>query len=516
MAVRTGLVAISGFVTVLASLSHAVVQAQPPNAGSNTGAEAEEDGAPEEPTDDTGEADSNDADSNDADDTDTTDAADDADNGSAGEPGELAALRQELLALSERVTNQERELEALRSAATTSSSEEATDEETGEDAASLLAERHPIGRFPDDATIVTHGDFPGSIRIPDTGVSARIGGLVLVEAFFDFDSVGFADVVSPRTIPLDGSPDDESRQTGLSARNSRINFDVRRDTDVGPFRTFIEADFFGSGNELLSNYQFRLRHAIAQLGDFYFGQWWSMFADVASLPENSSLGGPFAAPTARQASARWARNIVDEWRVGISIENPEGDFFGPDEVLASDTVPDFSGHVLMDYSWLRFRVAGLFRRLETQSDERFAGGVNVSGRLPLPFLGEDANLAFQFQYGEGIARYYGGFAGAGLDGIVDMNGTIDPVRVIGGYLAYQHWWTDRWRSTVTASLIDFDLPSSAAGETFKRGGFYAVNLFWSPVDGATFGMDVLYATRETLAGDKGSGIRVHTSARFDF
>ncbi|MEM9071398.1 MAG: DcaP family trimeric outer membrane transporter [Myxococcota bacterium] len=431
-----------------------------------------------------------------------------------GDESDLDALRRQVDALGAEVAAQSVELERLRSAANNDSNlaEEEAGETTDDDRSHAL--RH-LGRFPDDA-IVTRGEFSGSIRIPDTEVSVRLGGLVLVEASLDIDSLGFAETLSPRTIPLDGTPDDGERQLGINARNSRINFDIRRDTALGPFRVFIEADFFGNGNELLSNFQFRLRHATAQLGNFYIGQWWSGFADVSALPETSNLGGPIAAPVARQASVRWGQNVGRHWRLVFSVENPEGDLTGPDDTLTADAFPDLTTYVQLDYSWLRFRIAGLLRRLETRTDDLFAGGFNATGRLPLPILGHDSNLTFQLQYGVGFARYYGGFAGAGLDGIVDANGAIEGIGVLGGYVAYQQWWSERWRSTVAVSVLNFDLPAIADDSIFSRGTYYAANVFWTPVDGVTVGVELIYATQKTQGGDEGSGFRAHASARFDF
>ncbi|MEM1416830.1 MAG: DcaP family trimeric outer membrane transporter, partial [Myxococcota bacterium] len=219
-------------------------------------------------------------------------------------------LSAEVEALRERVAQQESELAALREALLPAddeppASDESFDEQDGGDEG-RPSTRQPIGRFPDDS-VVLPGDFERSVGIPGTDLSFRIGGLVRLELAFDPDSLGPAAVVSNVGIPLDGSDEDGEQQIDFSARDSRINFDIRHATDHTTVRAFIAADFFGTGTEFLSGYGFRLRHAVAQLGPLVVGQWWSAFVDTRTLPENSALGGPLAAPTARQPSVRLTR-----------------------------------------------------------------------------------------------------------------------------------------------------------------------------------------------------------------
>ena len=369
------------------------------------------------------------------------------------------------------------------------------------------------GRFPDDA-LVTTGDFPGSLHIPKLDISVRIGGFVRTDIVHDPDSLGFPDVVNPRTIPLDDSANDGRSQTRLSARNSRINFDLRGSSVFGTVRTFIEADFLGDGSALTSNYSFQLRHAAAQFASFYIGQWWSTFDDVASIPEGASA--PLGTPTLRQPGFRWADNFGSQWRVSVGVESPAGDLSSSPDALSADAVPDIVGSLQWKTKYVRVRLAGLLRRLEARDDNVFVGGGNLSGRIQLPFLGQHDNIAFQGQYGSGFARYYLSFAEAGLDGVVTDDGQIEPIGIIAGYVALQHWWSDRWRSTIAASVINLDLPTAAEPAAFDNGQYYAANLYWSPLNRVTFGVDVVYATRETADEQSGSGWRIHGTARIDF
>ncbi|MEM1414196.1 MAG: hypothetical protein AAGH15_04820, partial [Myxococcota bacterium] len=208
----------------------------------------------------------------------------------------------------------------------------------------------------------------------------------------------------------------------------------------------------------------------------------------------------------------------ERWRLVISLENPVADLSDLGErERGNERVPDVLGAVAMDYPLLRLRVAVLGRLLESRDDRSLAGGVNLTGRLQLPFLSEHGdNLAFQGQIGTGIGRYYVGLAGTGSDGVIDENGQVDTMRTFGGYIAFQHWWTARLRSTATVSYQRFDPVNDEVVVPLRHAGYYAINLFWSPTEGATFGMDAIYATRRTSDGQLGTGVRIHSSARFDF
>ncbi|MEM7308112.1 MAG: DcaP family trimeric outer membrane transporter [Planctomycetota bacterium] len=426
--------------------------------------------------------------------------------GQAGEGDDLERLRARVETLQEAVRRQGAEIEDLRALA------------LGERGVARRAgtPREEIGRFPDDA-VVTGGAFPGSIYLPEWGVSMRVGGFVRADVVHDLDTLGFDEAVSVRTIPLDDSDEDGDSQTRLSVRSSRLNFDVRGDTELGPFRTFIEADFFGDGNELSSNYQLRLRHAIAGLGNFYVGQWWSAFDDTAALPESGDDGGPLGAPVVRQPGLRWAHRSERGWKLGVSVENPAGDLSAPSGAeLASESVPDLILYGEATRGWGRVRVAALGRRLESANDRRWVGGVNASGRITVPWLDERDNVSFQLVGGEGITRYLATFAGAGLDGIVDAEGDLEPVGVLAGYVGYQHWWSECWRSTLVLSALSFDLPDGAGADAVESAGYLAGNVFWSPVDRVTVGLDAIYADVDTPGGGTGAGFRLMATARYTF
>lgn len=445
--------------------------------------------------------------------------------GASAEPDELEALKAQLNALSKVVEQQSREIEALRAERQDDDGESAPGRSIQRLAPvsdkeeelvvnnSIQAGRYEVGRVPDDA-VVKAGDFDGSITLPGSTASMRIGGYVQADMGYDFDSLGFSDSLNLRTIPLNGSTSDDEQVFRSHARYTRLNFDVRDDTEMGEFRTFLEIDFFGSGSDTTNNYSPVLRHAAAGLGNLYVGQYWSQFVDIAASPEGPN--NPFAVPIVRNPGVRWRTDLNESWRIGVGIEDPAGDLSGDSALLASDSTPNVTGYVQLTRPWGRVRFAGLGLELESTTDSVYTGGFNLSGRLNLPFLHRKDNLAFQAQAGEGFAHYYATLAGVGLEGVVDSDGTVEATGVLAGYLAYQHWWSDSLRSTFKISAVGFDSPSGSADTDTDGGAMAGTNLFWTPVRNTTFGVELIAAERTVVDGQEGDGSRISALARFDF
>jgi len=381
--------------------------------------------------------------------------------------------------------------------------------------ANVLSSRQPFGRFPDDA-FVTSGDFERSISLPGTPGSFRIGGLVQVNANFDPDSLGFQQIGTQPTIPLDGDTDDGADQFAIHVRHSRVNFDYRAPTALGDLRTFIEFDFFGDGDEFTNDYDLRLRHAAVELGNLKVGQFWSGFVDVFSFPETVDPGGPLSAPVLRNPGIYYVEGARDGSNWGIGIENPAGDLGGNTDLIASEALPNLVAFAKIQRDWGYLRVAGIGLRLESDTDSKVAGGGHLSGRIYTPFTGSKLNnVSFATQYGTGFTHYYSSFVG-GLDGLIADDGSVDATEILGAFGGYQHFWTDRWRSTITASFFELDSPEGADVLSYAGGERFSANLFYTPIDGATFGVEGIYNTIETFDGSDGSGVRIEVLGRFDF
>ena len=373
-----------------------------------------------------------------------------------------------------------------------------------------------IGAYPDYA-YVRAGDFDGAIKIPGVAGSFKLGGFVQMNANFDFDNQGFQQIGVPFSVPLDGDSEDGEQQFAIHGRLTTFNFDYRRETKVGDLRIFIEFDMFGEGNtgEFTNDYTVRLRHAGVELGNWRFGQYHSGFIDLFSLPESADPESPLAGAVLRQPGIYYMRgdHVGSNW--GVGIENPAFDYSGNNDQYRSESMPTLVAFRRLERTWGYVRLAGLFKQLRSKEEDTYVGGVHLSGQWNTNFIKEKDNLKFGAQYGDGFVHYYSSFVG-GLDGFIADNGDIEATGILALHLDYQHWWTDRLRSTIMYSFFDLDSPDLADGLSYSDGERYTVNLFWDPIKSVSFGWELNYQTIETANGADGSGLRFEMVGRFFF
>lgn len=142
-------------------------------------------------------------------------------------------------------------------------------------------------------------DFPGSMRIPGTSASLRIGGYV-----------------KANVVAGDASSEAIASETNLTANQTRLNMELRQETPRGRFRGFVEGDFAQSGDT------FRLRHAYGQYGRLLGGKYWSGFYDERAVPEELDFEGINGRVVVRQPQIRYFPSIGEDWDLTVGLEDP--------------------------------------------------------------------------------------------------------------------------------------------------------------------------------------------------
>ena len=189
-------------------------------------------------------------------------------------------------------------------------------------------------RAPDLPTaVVTAGDFPGSIRIPGTESSFKLGGQARLVAVHTLSALGTEDRFVTSSIPVEVPRAGEEARTVYSPIASRLNTELRMASPRGPMRLFIESDFAGAGRAM------RLRHAFLQTNRFVVGQTWSTFSD----PEADTIGIDFEGLNAisrfRQPLFRWTpSSSTSQYQWAVALENPAPDLTGAQGL---NYTPDF-------------------------------------------------------------------------------------------------------------------------------------------------------------------------------
>ncbi len=315
----------------------------------------------------------------------------------------------------------------------------------------------------------------------------------------------------------------------VSARKSRLNLEVRRGSDLGEFRGFVEGDFLGvsaNGSET-----FRLRHAFGQYKNLTIGQTWSTFVNPFTGPEDVDLEGVNADVTVRQALARWESPLA-KGRLSVSVEQQK---VSVTNAIAKTRFWDTLGRYSRRGDFASFYVAGVARpmvaepfkvpgRGEATRQEFFGWGVTGGADFSLPRLGSNDGLLLTATLGEGIAQYINDIESAGgLDAYVDPEtGRLETPSSASVLLSYRHFWGFEWRdfrslrSTFTLGLVKVDYPTEVADSFLERTVRTSFNLLWSPLEGIDLGVELLWGRRDNVNGESGTARQVQFATFYRF
>jgi DcaP outer membrane protein len=383
--------------------------------------------------------------------------------------------------------------------------------------------------------------YPGYLLIPGSQTMIKFGGYVKLDSIYDVKGRMNGISSTLGDIPLNGTPlSKRNPDFQFSARESRFNIGTLTPTSMGDLKTFIEADFYGTGgNTVQSNsYGLRLRQAYMSVGPWLAGQTWSTFLDLDTYPETLDFTGPSGLVFARQALVRYT-TALGPGALSLAAENPFSDFQGSDSPWPSDNsiayAPDVVAKWAYDPSWGHVAVSGMAREIALDT-----GGATINGEngkastfgwgalvgVAIKTVGKDL-LQMQGAGGFGIGRYIDNngaddhFQGASLN----ADGSLRATPAYGVTVGYLHYWTDWIRSTVAygRTYYDGELPSDPVHSVRSIDSVHA-NLIFSPLPHTDIGIEYIFghikfdsfdpATGAT--GPEGTAHRIQTSAKVSF
>ena len=375
-------------------------------------------------------------------------------------------------------------------------------------------------------------NFRGAWHLPGTTAAMRIGGYVNAAVINSLDPLVARDRFIVGSIPPEGQdPADADDGTQLTANQSRINFEVREQTNYGQLRAFVEGDFLGDGD------QFRLRHAYGQYQWILAGKTQTAFANDSAFPEGVDFEGVNGAILNRQTQLRLSPKVGEAQNLVVSLEDPRTDTDDgtgqpgfADVIVSVDKLPLGLGAV-WDY-----KVAAIIRDLRAVEGDEDSGaptksttgwGVTTSGRWSPKGLLEGDSILWQFTLGEGVGRYLNdlGVIGGG-DAVFNPEGELEALPLFAGTLSYQHEWKNRiklfqsWRgllrSNLTLSWIDIDNFDYQDPLDYNRTLYASANLIYFPTQNARFGAELLWGERKNKDGSTGIARQFQISARYSF
>ncbi len=361
---------------------------------------------------------------------------------------------------------------------------------------------------------------PDPDPVPRAQISA--GGRIKFDLVFNELSSGSGSSgdtsLNVGAIPLDS--DGERGQVNFSGRSSRLWLKSWTPTALGDAGAYLEFDLYGGGgNERVTNsYNVRLRHGYGEFAGFTFGQTYTTFMDVSALPELNDDGGSAGASFARQPLLRYTRPFAGA-NLSVALESPEITLvtanslnFAPDD----DRLPDFVARYQRSGYWGSWSLAALARELRIDDltlaahDAVFGFGANVSAYV---VLGAEDSLSLNIGGGDGVGRYMN--LNAFADARLDRAGTLEATPMVGGFVAWQHWWTRTWRSNLAAGYAWQDDDGARDGENEQLASLHA-NLLWSPVSSTTLGLEWIAARRQLVDGQHNALWRLQFSAVHKF
>ncbi len=376
------------------------------------------------------------------------------------------------------------------------------------------------------AAVVPAGEFPGSIRIPGTDAAIKIGGQARMTLVHTLAALGMDDRFVTSSIPVEEQQSGEDSRTTYSVAPTRINIDLRSPIGITTLRTFIEADFAGSGGGM------RLRHAYLQSRHWLVGQTWSTFSDPEAEPLGIDFEGLNAISLFRQPMIRFTQPLTSRFGVAFSLENPAPDLTGaqgvnliPDFIARLRWEPDISHqeHRLLSKTE-HVQAAILVRTLRGELQDRpdvtpstSGFGVNVSGVL-VPRWDADDRIKFASNAGWGIGRYITDLGTlGGQDAIYDpaLN-ALRSLRVSSGYFGYERQWKPTFTSALTYGIVKVTNLDIQPGDALRRTQRSTINLTWSPIPQADLVLEFLAGTRVNKDGKHGSSSQIQAGWTFRF
>ncbi|MDH4040099.1 MAG: DcaP family trimeric outer membrane transporter, partial [Gammaproteobacteria bacterium] len=344
-------------------------------------------------------------------------------------------------------------------------------------------------------------------------LSVDVYGFAQTDAIYDFKRVdpNWEDTLRVTTIPV---------QSGLYGNDGNFTFSVRQSRlgikgAYGDDITFkLEGELFGVGSDQ-GQTTLRVRHAYGTYKNFLMGQTWSNFMDIDIFPNTVDYWGPTGMVFYRNQQATYTFPMGEDL-VSVGLEDPgtaltvgrfrdTSDCDLPNAPLDCDSTGSTAADVFQSYNDLpdlaaryrnngdfgHYQVAGIVRKLGYErldngaKDYEVGWGINTSSALNT--WGKD-QLKLQVAYGEGIGNYMND---GGIDiapdstDITKANAETVPLWGLSAY--YDHYWSDKWSTSVGWSMTDLDTTDGQGPDEFKKGQIANINLLYYPADHVLMG-----------------------------
>ncbi len=386
----------------------------------------------------------------------------------------------------------------------------------------------------------------GFFDVQGTNSAIKIGGRVKVDGTYHGGqkSGNAGDSMFVRTLPLKGA-DPRAGKSGHfngTLQGSRIHLSTITRTAKGDVKGYIETDFGGTPNGISytsatgttsTQYGIRLRHAHVTWDQLLVGQTTTNFYDADSFHTFLDNLNVMTAP--RIAQVRWSQKVVDDLTLHVSAEKPNTDYYDRTGALLDNAnagkspLPDFTARLRYEGKMGFVSLRGIVRSLQAKigtgdivggttatnvySSRQTGWGLGLSGQLN---TAKKSNIFGMINIGDGLGQIVDDATGqaAYLQYSASTETGAKQARypkrfatttVVNGVLGYEHWWTEKLRTTIMGTYTKIKNPAFAPiltgatqlNSTVKRA---VANVIYSPVKNIDVGLEVYYGIRKTISG----------------
>lgn len=342
-----------------------------------------------------------------------------------------------------------------------------------------------------------------------------IGGYVEGVAAYDFDGAiddaGFK--VNQINVPTNPA---FRNQLSATVDHSNIFMMLVSKTRFGLLSVYAQAAFSNS------NRNFTMKHAVVRLHNVLAGLTRTTFLDpLASVP-TIDYTGPVGAVQQRNVQLRYTWHADDHFSFAAAAEMPCATYtVDPSCEALKQRVPDIPFYA--QYRWdggkSHVRVSGLIRTLSyrdlVSGENRFRSGwaAKLSGAIKITDL---ASFYYSTIYGRGYGQYVHGTTNCGFDLIYGAGGTMIAPHQFDLTLGLRVNISPKVFASGTYSLDRLYNQGHLGPNTYRRGTYTSVNVFYTPMTDLQFGLEYLHGTRTNADRVSGSANRIQAMIRYDF
>ena len=375
----------------------------------------------------------------------------------------------------------------------------------------------------------------------EAGRSFEIYGFAQADYIQDFGgrlSPDWDDALRPSKIGIDGQYGGDG-QSSISVKQSRFGVKGSMPTGEGgtPLTFKFEFDLFGTGADA-GQTTFRLRHAYGEWGALLAGQTNTLFMDGDVFPNTIDYWGPAGMVFYRNVQLRYTPSKSENSHFSIAVERPGNDIdsgnlrliegFEDLQVQNDETLPDLTAQYRYGGDWGHVQLGGILRKVgyeirATGSDSWIDGsetgwGLNLGSTINT--IGKD-KILLQVVYGEGIASYMND---GGMDLAPSQTFTAgaptgleaEAVELLGIVAYYDHYWSDRWSSSIGYSFTEVDNTDFQDPGAFQKGEYASVNLLYYPLENLLVGGELLWGERTNNDDASDDAVRFQFTVKYNF